>query len=258
LSPGAGGAGVGDGGGFKVISISDDPTMKPVVRLVLKAAMCHANVLVYGESGVGKTYIARQIHAASPLASGDFYTVFCSPDNGGGAGTVDLVEILRSMECRRGTVFVKGIDLLGPMGQRALLGYLDDRERRVRTHLPLGGNGVRMVFSSQKDLRLESVAGRYLRQLYLRVSVVTIEVPPLRQREADIVNLAKHFLCLYSDREHKRVRNLSVDAEYLLRTLSWKGNIHELRNTMNRAVVLADEGETLSVGVLEGVIQQAD
>lgn len=240
------------------MSISDDPTMKPVVRLVLKAAMCRANVLLVGESGVGKTYIARQIHQASPLASEDFHTVFCTSGVLGGTGTGDLVRALHIMERKRGTVYVKGVDLLGPIGQRSLLTYLDDRERRVRTYRALDGNGIRLIFSSEKDLRLEAAAGRYLPQLYLRASVVTIEVPPLRQREADIVSLARHFLSLYSDREHKQVRDLSNEAECLLRARSWEGNIHELRNAMNRAVVLADDGEPVSMGVLEGVIQQTD
>jgi DNA-binding NtrC family response regulator len=239
-----------------VITISEDPTMKPVVRLVLKAAMCRANVLLVGESGVGKTYIARQIHQASPWASRGFHTVFCSPDPQGNMAVADLVGNLGSAERSLGTIYIKGIDLLGPIGQRGLLAYLDGRESKVRTCRPLDGDGARLIFSSQKDLRLESAAGRYLRQLYLRVSVVTIEVPPLRQRETDIVSLAKHFLGLYSDRERKHVRDLSDEAEYLLRRLSWEGNIHELRNAMNRAVVFADEGEPLSLGVLEGVIQQ--
>ena len=240
------------------MSISDDPTMKPVVRLVLKAAMCRANVLLVGESGVGKTYIAKQIHLASPLASEDFHTVFCASDVLGAAGTGDPVRYLHGMEHKRGTVYVKDVDLLGHIGQRSLLTYLDDRERRVGTYRALDGNGIRLIFSSEKDLRLEAAAGRYLPQLYLRASVVTIEVPPLRQREGDIVHLARHFLSLYSDREHKHVQDLSNEAECLLRARSWEGNIHELRNAMNRAVVLSDDGEPLNIGVLEGVIQQTD
>jgi DNA-binding NtrC family response regulator len=244
-------------GEWAVIDISEDPTMRPVIRLVLKAAVCHANVLLVGESGVGKAFIARKIHEASPMASGDFTTLFCMPDDDGRMERDTLVDRLRSLEDDLATIYVRDIDLLGLRGQRKLLTYLDDRERRIKTGQSLENAFARLVFSSQKDLLLESISGRYMRQLYLRTSVITIEVPPLRRREADIVSLARHFLILYSHLERKAIRGLSYDAEYLLRRLSWEGNIHELKNTMNRAVVFADEGQVLSAGMLEGVIQEA-
>jgi DNA-binding NtrC family response regulator len=240
-----------------VVRISDDPSMKPVIRLVLKAAACHANVLLFGESGVGKTYIARRIHDSSPLALAEFYTFFCLPDGDRRQDAGYLTDRLEAMELEAGTIYVRDIDILSPLGQRKMLSYLDDRERRIKSSGPSDRGYVRLIFSSEKDLRLESAAGRYLRQLYLRTSVITIEVPPLRQREADIISLARHFLNLYSDRECKAIRRLSNDAEYILRGLSWEGNINELKNAMNRAVVLADDVEVLSAGTLRGVIRLA-
>jgi DNA-binding NtrC family response regulator len=235
--------------------ISDDPRMRPVVRLVLKAAMCEANVLLIGESGVGKTYIARQIHEASS-SPGAFHTLFCSPDIGPRAGARGLADRLESLERERATIYVRGIDMLGKLGQRRLLHYLDARERRVRMSAGHDRPFARLIFSTEKDLRLESAAGAFSMQLYLRASVISIEIPPLRQRESDIVHLAKHFLGVYSHLERKSV-GLSDDAEYVLRRQSWEGNIHELKNTMNRAVVFADEGDLVSAGVLAGVIEQA-
>jgi DNA-binding NtrC family response regulator len=240
-----------------VVRISDDPTMKPVVSLMLKSALCHANVLLVGESGVGKTYLARHIHEGSAAASGAFRILFCAPDAVDGRTTDRLMDTLLSLEHEGGTVYLKNIDVLSAIGQRRLLGYLDARERRMKASRLSSTGFARLIFSSERNLRSEAAAGRYLRQLYLRASVITITVPPLRQREADIVSLARYFVSLYSDREHKGLKGLSDDAECMLTRVSWEGNIHELRNAMNRAVVFAQDGQVLSAGHLEGVLQQA-
>jgi DNA-binding NtrC family response regulator len=225
--------------------------MKPVVRLVLKAAACRANVLLVGECGVGKAFLARRMHESSPFASGGFHTVFCIPDD---ADADDLVHKLEDFESEPGTAYVRGVDLLGPLGQRKLLAYLDGRESRIRNGSAPVWN--RIIFSSHNDLRLESLRGRYMSQLYLRISVITVGVPPLRRRGSDIVALARYFVDLYSNRERKDIGGLSDDAEFFLRRHAWEGNIHELRNAMNRAVVLADEGQLLDTALLEGVLTE--
>ncbi len=236
------------------MEFSDDPAMRPVVRLVLKAAVCQANVFLVGESGVGKAYIARKIHEGATLSPGPFNTLFGMPDEDGRPGGDGLVDHLTALEPEGGTIYVRDIDLLGLRGQRELLTYLDARERGAG---PSNGNHpARLVFSSQKDLLLESMSGNYLRQLYLRASVIKITVPPLRSQEADIVSLARHFVDLFSSRERKAIGGLSHDAECFLRNLSWEGNIHELKNTMNRAVVLADKGQVLSAGMFKGAVQE--
>jgi DNA-binding NtrC family response regulator len=232
-----------------VVSISEDPAMKPVVRLVLQAAACRANVLLIGESGVGKAFLARRIHESSPFASGGFHTLFCMQDDD---GVRELIEKVEALETECGTVYVRGIDLLGSVGQMRLLAYLDARESRMRKGPGWVSN--RLIFSSHRDLRREALRGRYLSQLYLRASVVTVDVPPLRRRENDIVDLAKYFVNLYSHRERKDVGELSDDARFFLTHQSWEGNIHELKNAMNRAVVLADEGQLLDSDLLEWVL----
>ena len=149
---------------------------------------------------------------------------------------------------------MRGVDLLGPLGQRKLLAHLDARENRMRN-----GSGPvlnRLIFSSHRDLRLASLKGKYLSQLYLRTSVITVDVPPLRRRGSDIVTLAKYFVELYSHRERKDVGGLSDDAEFVLRHHAWEGNIHELKNAMNQAVVLADEGQLLDTELLDGVLAE--
>jgi DNA-binding NtrC family response regulator len=236
----------------EVVSISDDRMMKPVVRLIVKAAACRANILLVGECGVGKAFLARRIHERSPFGSGSFHTVFCMPD---GRGVDYLVDRLKALESGSGTVYVRGVDLLGLLGQRRLLAYLDGREIRARE--PSEPVRNRLIFSSHRDLRLESLKGNYMSQLYLRVSVLKVDVPPLRRRGDDIVTLARYFIDLFSNRERKDVGGLSGDAEFFLKRHAWEGNIHELKNAMNRAVVLADEGQLLNSDLLEGVLAEA-
>ena len=236
-----------------MISISRDAKMWAVEQLALKAAACRANVLLQGESGVGKAFIARRIHQASAAAGRGFFTLFCLPGNDSMPGSVSPGRNLAEICYRYGTVHLRGIDLLDRVGQRDLLAYLDLRDRQTETGC--GNHDVsRLIFSSQRDLKAETERGEYLRQLYLRVSVITIEVPPLRQRGSDIVNLAHHFLHLYALKECKTIRGLSPDAARFLRHLSWEGNIHELKNAMNQAVVMADDGAILNAGILRDVV----
>jgi DNA-binding NtrC family response regulator len=238
--------------------MSRDPKMWAVERLVLKAAACRANVLLVGESGTGKAFIARRIHQASAMAGRGFSTLFCLPEGGGHPEPGWLTRRLEALAAGRGTVHLRGIDSLGHLSQRELLACLDARERQVKEAAGCRSDFARLVFSSQMDLKPECDLGRYLQQLYLRVSVITIEVPPLRQREDDIVSLANHFLSVCAHRECKNIGGLTADAQHLLRHLAWEGNVRELENAMNHAVVMADDGAVLNAGILRGVIEQAN
>jgi|GEM_PF-2002247 len=236
--------------------ISDDPSMKAVEHLALKAAACRANVLLEGESGVGKAFIARRIHQASARSHQGFLSLFCLPAAETGPERLSLAGQMRALSGESGTVYVRGVDVLSSIGQRGLLAYLDQRDRDIET-CPRGHSDFgRLIFSSQNNLSSQCARGLFLKQLYLRVSVITIEVPPLRRRTADIVSLANHFLGLYARRECKTIRGISPDAQHLLRRMSWEGNIHELKNAMNQAVVMADDGQVLSAGILKGVLTQ--
>jgi DNA-binding NtrC family response regulator len=223
---------------------SKDPRMRPVLALMSKAARCTANVLIEGESGVGKRYLAARIHEAAGGKPGGFCSVFCMPEVEEGGEGRRLVALLREARGDSRTMYIRGVDLLDTPSQRHLLTYLDSREEEgglAGARAPR----TRLIFSSQKDLLEESRAGRFLSQLYLRISVVRIRIPPLRQRETDIVSLAKYFVGFYSKREAKTITSLSREAEEILRRSSWDGNIHELKNVVNRAVVMANDGDSL-------------
>lgn len=236
---------------------SSDPRMQQVLLQVRKAAQCSANVLIEGECGVGKTYLARHIHEASVNRPRGMYVVFCVPEREGGGEGARVVSLLRAGEHRWGTIYVRGVDLLGALSQRVLLTYLDTCEAAAISD-PGRCSRARLVFSSQKDLLAESRAGRFLSQLYMRISVVKIKIPPLRQREADIVPLARYFVGLYSKRESKVIRSLSREAEAMLRQSTWDGNIHELKSVLNRAVVMANDGDSLGPREIGSVLGRAD
>jgi DNA-binding NtrC family response regulator len=231
--------------------------MQPVLDLMRKAALCSANVLVEGECGVGKSYIARQIHEASSVGHMGFHSIFCVPETRPGGEGKRVVGLLRARESELGSVYVRGVDLLDEVSQRMLLAYLDSRESGIAS-----GGGfeprARLIFSSQKNLLDESGSGRFLSQLYMRISVVRIRIPPLRQREADIVPLARYFVGVYSRRESKRIGKLSREAEAILRRSTWDGNIHELKNVLNRAVVMANDGDSLGPRELSLVLRRAN
>jgi len=236
--------------------ISEDPAMSAVETLALKAAACRANVLLEGESGVGKAFIARRIHQGSVQAGRGFFSLFCLPGHDGRLDSSPLAAQLDALARDNGTIYLRELDLLDKLGQQELLAYLDERDARIEI-CPHGSRDFpRLIFSSQQTLGTACEQGRFLRQLYLRVSVITIKVPPLRLRETDILSLANHFLSVYARRECKTIRGMTPDAVHLLRRMAWEGNIHQLKNAMNQAVVMADDGQVLSAGVLRGVLAQ--
>lgn len=234
---------------------SSDPGMQHVLGLMDKAAQCSASVLVEGESGVGKSYLARRIHDASVSGSRGLDSIFCMPETKVGGEGRRLVDLLVAGESRWGSIYVRGVDLLDAVSQRVLLAYLDAREGKIAAG-PKRGFRARLIFSSQKDLLAESGSGRFLSQLYMRISVVRIRIPPLRQRAGDIVPLARHFVGLYSERESKRIGKLSREAEAMLRRSTWDGNIHELKNVLNRAVVMANDGDSLGPRELSSMLRR--
>ena len=216
-----------------------------VCELIAQVAPSSHSVCVQGEDGVGKTRAARAIHAASPRSAGPFITVSCASlleedvdaqlfgsdqsaasNAGSPGGCVGRAE--------GGTLFLDDVADLGPIAQERLLRLARDREKR-----PAGSQAdVRVIASSNRDLKQEVAAGRWRRDLWEHISALTIQIPPLRERKGDLQILTDLFVEQFA-REHVRgVRGVSSRALDMLMNYDWPGNVAQLRMTIERAVVM--------------------
>ena len=225
------------------------PAMARVFELVRKAARSDANILVQGESGTGKELIARAVHANSPRAAQPFIPVDCASlpehlleselfghEKGAFTGAIRTKPGLME-SADHGTLFLDEIGEM-PMGLQAkLLRALQERQiRRV------GGNAlvdvdVRVVSASNRDLRAAAGKGEFRDDLFYRVNVIAISLPPLREREGDVQLLAHAFLERYGKGS---LRVIDDDAMAALQAYRWPGNVRELQNVIERACALAD------------------
>jgi DNA-binding NtrC family response regulator len=218
--------------------------MQRVLELVRKAAPSDANVLISGESGTGKELVAFAIHCASPRADGPFVPVSCGAMRrealeaelfGEGERAEGLVR-----EADGGTLFLDEVAELAPPLQVKLLRVLE--EKMVR---PMGGKqsyalDVRFVAASDRDL-----TAALRKDLYYRLNVVSIRVPPLRERGDDTLLLARQFAERYARKLGKRIAGFDAEFSAFLQNYPWPGNVRELENLIERAVILAD-AETLT------------
>ena len=234
------------------------PAMTRVFELVRKAARSDANILVQGESGTGKELIARAVHANSPRAAQPFVPVDCASlpeqlleselfghEKGAFTGAIRTKPGLME-SAGGGTLFLDEIGEM-PLGLQAkLLRALQERQiRRV------GGNAmvdvdVRVVSATNRDLRAAAAKGEFRDDLFYRVNVIAIHLPPLREREGDVQLLAHAFLERYAK---GRVRGIEDEALAALQAYRWPGNVRELQNVIERACALA-ERDRLRVGDL--------
>ena len=214
-----------------------------MLELVRKSAPSDANVLISGESGTGKELVALAVHSASPRADGPFVPVSCA------AGRREALEaelfgregelaegLLR--EAHGGTLFLDEVAELAPALQVKLLRVLEDKTVR-----PIGGKqsyavDVRFVAATDRDL-----SATLRKDLYYRLSVVSIQVPPLRERGADVLLLARQFAERYSRKLGKRVAGFDAEFSAFLQSYPWPGNVRELENLIERAVILSDSRE---------------
>ena len=231
--------------------VGDAPPMRELYRIIERLGPFPLPVLVHGETGTGKERVAAALHATSPRAAGPFVAINCGalhPDTahstlfGHERGAFTGAEARRLGAFRRaheGTLFLDEIAELSPALQAALLHVLENGEVQ-----PLGSHKsesveVRLVAATHKDLRREVVEGRFREDLYYRICVASLRVPPLRERPGDLEALATHFLA-----EHAvdRVPMLTDGALGRLRAHPWPGNVRELRNCMLRALVASAGG----------------
>jgi len=232
--------------------------MRRVYALVARAARSRATVLVSGETGTGKELVARAIHEASERRARPCVAVNCAafPETllesellGHTRGAFTGAERPRKglfEEADGGTLFLDEVGETSPGFQAKLLRVL--QERVVR---PLGGGrprrvNVRLVAATNRDLARDVASGRFREDLYYRLAVFPIHVPPLRDRPGDLISLTQHFLARHGRAEGVPGCSLSPDAARLLQLHRWPGNVRELENEILRALALADPGETLT------------
>ncbi|HZY02997.1 MAG TPA: sigma-54 dependent transcriptional regulator [Anaeromyxobacteraceae bacterium] len=244
------------------------PAMQRVLDLVRKVAPSSASVVIQGESGTGKEVLARAIHSLSPRRDGPFLALNCSAipatlieaelfgyERGAFTGAVERrpgdFELASG-----GTLFLDEVGELPPELQAKFLRVLE--ERRVRR---LGGRAevevdVRVLCATQGDLRDATRTGRFREDLYFRLHVFTIELPPLRERREDIPLLAQHFVDKFNAETGRRVQGVTPAAMAVLQSHAWPGNIRELRNVLERAMILV-EGDLIGLDQLPPELQPA-
>jgi len=237
------------------VMIGTSPAMQPVFDLIAKVATTDVTVLITGESGTGKELVARAIHTRSERRNGPFVTVNCGaiPENlleaelfghEKGAFTGAHQQRRGKFElAHQGTIFLDEIGDMGPSMQTKILRVLQEKEIE-----PIGGRGpvkvaLRLLAATHRDLKKAVEAGVFREDLYFRLNVVNIHLPPLRERKEDLKALADHFIKEYSQKFQKAVQGLTKEAYQLLLSYHWPGNVRELENIIQRAIVLSENSE---------------
>jgi DNA-binding NtrC family response regulator len=236
--------------------IGDDPRLKQIIMSLQRASSTDATVLLEGESGTGKELFARTLHALSGRADGPFVAINCAaiPETlleselfgyEKGAFTGAAARKLGRFElAHRGTLFLDEIgDLQLPLQAKILRALEEKRFERVGGTAALQVD-VRIVAATNRNLKVAVATRQFREDLYFRLSVFPIAIPPLRERPADIPLLAKYFLERYCKELKKKVLGLAPSAVDELRGYSWPGNVRELQNCIERAVILTD-GDTI-------------
>ena len=236
--------------------LGESPPMQRIFKEIQKVAPTKGRVLITGESGTGKELIARAIHRLSPRAKGPFVKVNCAAipselieselfghEKGAFTGAIRRKKG-RFELAQEGTLFLDEIGDIPPATQVLLLRFLQDHcFERVGGELTIEAD-VRVVAATNKDLYREVQEGRFRDDLYYRLNVITIHLPPLRERKEDIPALSQHFLEKYNLKEHKRILRFSADAMQTLMDFDWPGNVRQLENAVSHAVILA-QGEDI-------------
>src|SRR5918997_428044 len=232
--------------------ISASPEMEAVKKMILKVARSNSTVLIRGASGTGKELIARAIHNQSPRAAEMFQAVNCAAINenlleselfghekgsftGAHAEKKGLFEV-----ADHGTLFLDEIGELDVSMQAKLLRALQEREiRRVGGTRPIKID-VRVVAATNRDLRAMAQDGRFRDDLYYRIDVLSVDVPPLRSRREDIPVLMDFFLRKHTRNTSRLIRGLTPDARKVMLDYAWPGNVRQLESAIERAILLAE------------------
>ena len=231
--------------------IGRSQAMVRLLETVAQVSRSEATVLITGESGTGKEMIAGAIHFNSPRKEAPFVKINCAAitetlleselfghEKGAFTGAYKRKEG-RFLQAHRGTLFLDEVSEMSPAMQVKLLRVIQERE-----FIRVGGEelirvDVRVIAATNKDLLQEIETGRFREDLYYRLNVVTLLLPPLRQRREDIPLLAQHFLRVFSEKNRKKMKGFTPQAMDQLLKHEWPGNVRELMNAVERGVVLA-------------------
>jgi two-component system, NtrC family, response regulator AtoC len=237
--------------------VGESPVMKEIFEIVQQVAPTRATVLLGGESGTGKELVAKAIHQLSPRAKQSFVTVHCAAlaptlleselfghEKGAFTGAHER-RIGRFEQAQGGTLFLDEIGEIDATIQVKLLRFLGERTfERVGSNKTLTAD-VRLIAATNKNLEELVKAGKFREDLFFRLRVVEINLPPLRERTGDIPLLAQKFLREFAGENNKLVNDFTADALQLLLNYLWPGNVRELRTAIEHAVVLC-RGEKIS------------
>jgi two-component system, NtrC family, response regulator HydG len=230
------------------VELAHSEAMRAVLRLACRAAGFDTTVLISGETGAGKSWIARLVHRRSAGAAGPFEVVACGALSGAAGELVDLLA-----RAPGGTLLLDEVADLSPEQQGRLVRALQLREAGP---LPAGAKPVRLVAATSRSLRAEVDAGRFRKDLFFRLKVMELHLPPLRERPEDVLPLARHQLSTSAHRLGKRLTAFSPRAAEQLRRHAWPGNVRELESVVAQAAALA-EGPVVDLQDLPVEIQTA-
>jgi DNA-binding NtrC family response regulator len=240
--------------------------MRDLFQVLQTVASSASTILISGETGTGKEVVARAIHHASPRRAHRFVAINCSaiPENlleaelfghARGAFTGAIANRQGRLEqAHRGTLFLDEVGTMSMALQMKLLRVLQEREfERVGDSQTIKVD-VRVIAATNKDLEAEIEKGNFREDLYFRLSVIPIRVPPLRDRRDDIPALVRHFADLFSRDNNRRPQRFTPAALEYLQRARWKGNVRELKNTVERLIIMTP-GEVIDVDDLRDIVR---
>jgi Nif-specific regulatory protein len=247
--------------------IGESKGMRAVQNFIARVARSDSTVLIQGESGTGKELVARAIHRNSPRADKPFVAINCAAipealleselfghEKGSFTGAIAMKKGKLEV-AEGGTIFLDEIGEMAPMLQAKLLRALQEHEfERVGGTRPLKLN-ARVIAATNKVLEDAIKAGQFRQDLYYRLNVVSVTVPPLRERPDDIALLAMYFSARYSEKCNRALKGISSEARALLLNYSWPGNVRELENAIERAIVLGIGDEIVPDDLPEALLE---
>ncbi|HVL66805.1 MAG TPA: sigma-54 dependent transcriptional regulator [Vicinamibacterales bacterium] len=246
--------------------VGESPALRQISDAIKRAAPTNATVLILGESGVGKELVARAIHRNSLRSRERFIQVNCAAipeelieselfghEKGSFTGATEK-QIGKFEQADRGTIFLDEVGDMSPKTQAKVLRVLQEGEvERLGSSRTIKVD-VRVIAATNKNLEEEIEKGNFREDLFFRLSVIPIRVPPLRDRAEDIPALVRHFADLFSREHNRRPQRFTHAALEYMQKARWKGNIRELRNTVERLIIMTP-GETIDVHDLRDIVR---